>query len=94
MEDLTSTEHLDRLPVLISGAEVDQLLGVPKLLSGTREAQSTAVLDCLEKWGLADWVVALCFDTTASNTGHRASACSIIEQKLGKDLLSWHVAIT
>jgi hypothetical protein len=39
------------------------------------------------KWGLADRVNALCFDTTASNTGHRAGTCSFIEQKLGKSLL-------
>ena len=86
MEDLTSKEHVDRLPVLISGAETEQLLGVPKLLSGTGEAQAAAVVDCLKKWDVADRVVALCFDTTASNTGHRSGACSILEEKLGKDL--------
>ena len=43
MEDLTSTEHIDRLPVLISGAGVD-LLGILKLPFGTVEAQATAVI--------------------------------------------------
>ena len=87
MEDLTSKEHVDRLPVLISGVGVEQLLGVPKLSSGTGEAQAAAVISCLEKWDITDQVAALCFDTTASNTGHRSGACSIIEQKLDRDLL-------
>jgi len=42
---------------------------------------------CLEEWGVVDQVVALCFDTTASNTGYRSGACSLIEHKLNKDLL-------
>jgi len=87
MEDLTSKEHIDRLPVLISGVGVEQLLGVPKLPSGTGEAQATAVILCLEDWGIVERVVALCFDTTASNTGPHSGACTIIEQKLGRDLL-------
>ena len=87
MEDLTSHQHVDRLPVLISGAGVEQLLGVPKLSSGTGEAQASAVVQCWEVWGIQDQMTALCFDTTASNTGHRSGACSLIEQKLNKDLL-------
>ena len=51
MEDLTTREHVDRLPVLISGVGVEQLLGVPKLPSGTGEAQTAAVMHCIEGWG-------------------------------------------
>jgi len=91
MEDLTSHEHVDRLPVLISGVGVEQLLGVPKLSSGTGEAQAAAVIRCLEEWGVIDRVSALCFDTTASNTGLRAGACSIVEQKLDEIYFLWHV---
>ena len=87
MEDLTSYEHVDRLPVLISGVGVEQLLGVPMLPSGTGEAQASAVVNSLGEWGITDQVCALCFDTTASNTGHRSGACALIEQKLGRDLL-------
>jgi hypothetical protein len=82
MEDLSTHEHVDRLPVLISGVGVEQLLGVPKLFAGTGEAIASAVAQCLEEWGVADKVAAVCFDTTASNTGHRSGACSLIEHKL------------
>lgn len=87
MEDLTFKKHVDRLPVLISGIRVEQLLGVPKLLSGTGEEQAAAVVHCLEEWGVVENVVALCFDTTAANTGHLSGACSLIERKLERRLL-------
>jgi len=34
IEDLTSNEHVDRSPVLLSGVGVEQLQGIPKLSSG------------------------------------------------------------
>ena len=40
LEYITGKETVDRLPVLISGLGVDQLLGVPKLLAGTGEAMA------------------------------------------------------
>ena len=43
LEDITGEEVVDRLPVLVSGNGVDQLLGVPKLSSGTGENTSAAV---------------------------------------------------
>lgn len=63
------------------------MLGVPKLSSGTGEAQASAVVQCLEERAVEDKVAALCFDTTVSNTGHRSGACSLVELKLNKDLL-------
>jgi len=45
------------------------VLGVPKLLQGTSKAQAEAIYQYLAEWGLTDHVKAMCFDTTASNTG-------------------------
>jgi hypothetical protein len=45
------------------------------------------VADTLKYWGIEQRVAALCFDTTATNTGHRHGACVLIEQMLAKDLL-------
>jgi hypothetical protein len=66
---------VDRLPVLVSGAGVSKLLGVPKLPSGTGEETAKAVVDCLEEWEIKDRIQAISFDTTSSNTGHRAGTC-------------------
>lgn len=63
------------------------LLGVPQLEAGTGIQISTAVYDSLVEWIALDQVQALCFDTTASNTGYLNGACILLEQKIGRDLL-------
>ena len=60
---------------------------MPKLSSGTGAAQAEAVVSFQEEWNLKDQAIAVCFDTTASNTGHRSDACILIDQKLDKNLL-------
>lgn len=84
---LTGTDKVDRLPVLVSGGGVSKLLGVPILPSGTGQAMAKAVVDCLDDWNIKHRVVALSFDTTSSNTGCKAGACTIIETMLGRLLL-------
>ena len=87
MEDITAKKHIDRLPILVSGANTEKLLGVPNLTSDTGASQAEAVVKCLDDWHLRDQVVALRFDTTASDTGHHFGACTLIEEKLEKDVL-------
>jgi len=84
--DLIGKEKVDRLPILVSGQGVSQLLTVAKLPSGTGVAQASAVFGAIQDWGIADRIRAMCFDTTSSNTGRIAGAC-VLEQKLEKELL-------
>ena len=81
------SRKVDRLPILVSGNGVAKLLSVPKLDTGSGEAMANAVVEALRDWGIADQVVGMCFDTTASNTGPRSGACVLIEQQLGRELL-------
>lgn len=46
---LTSTQHVDRLVVLVSGEGKMKLLGVRFLPNGTREAQASAVFNLPEE---------------------------------------------
>jgi len=87
IQDLTSKEKVDRLPILVSGKGISQLLSVAKLPSGTGEAQAAAVHSAIEDWKIAGQIRAMCFDTTSSNTGRIAGACTLLEQKLDKELL-------
>lgn len=87
LPDLTGNEKIDRLPILVSNYGSSQLLAVPKLKSGTGDAQARAILNTLEHWHIEDKVQGLCFDTTSSNTGLKKGACKILEQLLGRDLL-------
>lgn len=79
---------VDRLPVIISGKVTEQLLGAPKIETGTGASQAEAVYKCLVDWGVQDNVVGMCFDTTSSNTGHKSGACTLVERKLGRPLMN------
>lgn len=50
-------------------------------------AQAEAVYKCLVDWGVQDYVVGMCFDTTSSNTGRKSGACALLEAKLNKPLM-------
>ena len=87
MEDICSREKVDRLPIIVSGQGVDQLLNVPKLSAGTGEASAAAVYESVVAWNICQQVKGMCFDTTSVNSGIRAGACILLEQKMEKDLL-------
>jgi hypothetical protein len=87
LPDLTGKDHVERLPVLISGQGVQKLLGIPKLQRGTGENAASAVADCVEEWGVLGQIKAMCLNTTATNTGHKSGACILLEQKINKELL-------
>ena len=81
---------VDRLPIMVSGKDVTKLLAIraiPKLQSGTAAVISDACLAEIRSWGLEDRIVAMCFDTTASNTGCKGGVCIKLETELGKELL-------
>lgn len=88
MEDISTKKKIERLAVSVTGENVIKLLGIPKLLNATGESQAKAVVELINEWKLADKIVSMCFDTTASNTGVRNGACKIIEDILGKPLFS------
>ncbi|GBP84417.1 hypothetical protein EVAR_47804_1 [Eumeta japonica] len=87
IEDITGHETVDRLPILVSGNGVDQLLSVPKLNRGTGEACARAVYETIESWNLCEQIKCMCFDTPAVNTGLKNGACILLEQKMEKDML-------
>ncbi|KAG0728886.1 hypothetical protein GWK47_031519 [Chionoecetes opilio] len=70
-DGLTTKEHVDRLPIIISGVwEAPNCSPSPKLGSGTGESfGGKRGVSALETWGVADQVVGMSFDTTASKTG-------------------------
>jgi len=87
LPDITGKKNVDRLPVIATAPNIEQLLGVPELSSGTGREISSAVYDTLHEWSLLDIVQAVVFDTTASNTGRLKGACYLLEQKLDRDIL-------
>jgi hypothetical protein len=86
-EDVTRHETVDRLPFLVSGKGVDQLLAVPKLVSGTGKSSPSSVYETALSRGLCDQIKYMSFDTTSVNTGPRNGTCIQLEQKMEKDVL-------
>ena len=78
---------VERLPIIVTGTDMEQILDIPKLNNASGEAQAIPVFNTLEKWELKNKINALCCDTTASNTGRLNGACVLLEKKLGGDLL-------
>ncbi|KAF0746730.1 Uncharacterized protein FWK35_00015453 [Aphis craccivora] len=62
----------------ISGKFVDRLAEYPEELAGTGLEISSAVFNTLETF---------VFDTTASNTGRYNGACTLLENKLDRDII-------
>ncbi|KAK3910672.1 Glycine reductase complex component B subunit gamma, partial [Frankliniella fusca] len=81
------TVKADRLPVVVSGKDIEKLLGVPELKHGSGECIASAVVSLLKEWELDEKVVGMAFDTTSTNSGRWGGACALIQQKLGKELL-------
>ena len=86
LPELTGKKKTDRLPIIISGKGVSQILSVAKLSSATGEAQAQAIYNALNEWDITDKVIGMSFDTTSANTGKHKGACALLEEKLRKKL--------
>ena len=75
--------------MVLTGTNLEDLLGVhvPIAIDGTGREVAATILCLLETYQIADKIIALSFDTTASNSGMISGACIIIEQSLGRPLL-------
>ena len=83
-----SEELVDRMPIVVSGVNIEQLLAIPKLPKSTGDLMGKAVVQTLQNWkGVPDWLAGLCFDTTSSNTGIHTGAITVIQQMFNKRLL-------
>lgn len=70
LPEVNGIETVDRLPIVVTGLNTEQLLGVPKIDEGTAIKQATAVVETLDEWNLKDRIRGICFDTAAVNTGN------------------------
>ncbi|XP_074105378.1 uncharacterized protein LOC141531440 [Cotesia typhae] len=87
LNDLVGSKSVERLSVILTAFGTEQLLGVPKMNSGTADNQTSAILSTLSEWGITNYVKAMCFDTTAVNTGIHNGTCKVIEKTLGRELI-------
>lgn len=69
LPDFGGTEKVDRLPIVLSGLNYEQLLAVPKLNSGTGFNQAQSIVAELKRWDIVNNVKGMCFDTAYVNSG-------------------------
>lgn len=75
------------MPVLISQKSGVQLLGVPKIGSGTAINMADGIFTLINEWKLQENVIGLSFDLTNSNRGEYGGACVKLDQLFGRPLL-------
>ena len=82
-------ETHDRLCILLhtlpSGRS--QFIGAPRTPNGTGTAQCEAILRYTDQWNVADRVIGMIWDTTASNTGRQKGSAVLYEEALEHALL-------
>ena len=77
----------ERLTIVISYGNKEQLIDVPRLESSSGSEHAQAVWNAIVDWDLENKVQILCCDTTASNTGRINGGCVLLEQKLNREML-------
>lgn len=87
LDDTTGSTKVERLPIIATHSNDEQLLAVPKLSDGSGKTIATAVFETLKEWHLVNKSQAACFDTTAANTGASKGAAVLPEKMLKRDLL-------
>ena len=88
VKEFTGGQHLEqeRIAIIVTSPTLEQpqVLGVPPAESSKGVDQQQVVENVLEEWGLKEHIMALGFDTTASNTGVHAGAVTLLEKYLGR----------
>ena len=91
VKEFTGGKHLEqeRIAVIVSSPSLEhpQVLGIPPSESSKGIDQQKVLIDIIEEWGVKDYIMAMGFDTTASNTGVHAGAVTLIEQYLGRAVM-------
>ncbi|KAG0714740.1 hypothetical protein GWK47_013557 [Chionoecetes opilio] len=77
----------ERVAVLVSGENTEELLGVPVSADGTGQAVAETVLKLVRESSLEGNIIGMAFDTTAAKTGMVQGACIRIERALEKPLV-------
>ena len=92
VEEVTGNRKLknERIAVVITapGLEEEQVLGVVIAPSSSGSDQEKVIIPVLQEWGVIQRIIALCCDTTSSNTGKWIGACMLLQKVLGKALLN------
>lgn len=82
-----SGKHVERMAIIATGADVEQLLGVSDLPTAICVEMASVIYETLEDWNLIEKVQSFSFDTTSSNTDRIKGACALLKKKMERSIL-------
>ena len=86
MKEFSAGCHLEqeRIAVIVSSPSLKspQVLGVPPAESSKGVDQLAVVMELIKEWGIEEYIMAISFDTTASNTGVNSGAITLVEKEI------------
>lgn len=81
----------ERLAIVTSIPKPDtpiQFLAAPLIPDGTGRSMRDALLDTIDEWSIpCKHIIGMCWDTTASNTGHLQGSATLFEQHMKRAIL-------
>lgn len=80
-------KKVERLAVVVSGVDVQKIITIAKIKDGTGLVISDTVYEHVVEWNLLDEIVAVCTDTTASNTGIFNGSVVLFQQLMERNIL-------
>ncbi|CAH0396068.1 unnamed protein product [Bemisia tabaci] len=87
MKELLGSDKCDRIAIILTSGDVEQILSIPEIKSSTGREQAEAIYEQLIDWDLDSKFHCLCCDTTNSNLGVSYGAAVILEKMLGRSIL-------
>ncbi|XP_057328584.1 uncharacterized protein LOC130669614 [Microplitis mediator] len=83
----SSTSKVEKLPILVTGINTEMLLDAPILYESTGVEHAEMIHEVLLQWNVQDKIKALCSDTPSVNTGCMNGTCTLLTEKLGREVL-------
>lgn len=80
-------KKVEKLAVVVSGTTGQKIITVAKTENGTGIVISDTVFEHIVDWKLLESVVAVCTDTTATNTGHENGSVVLFQLLAGRNML-------
>lgn len=79
-------KKIERLSVVVTGFKTEKIITIVKIYDGTGSAIANTVHDHVLDWKVSDAIVAICTDTTASNTGREKGSVVLFQKLLGRNV--------
>lgn len=81
------SKKVERVAVVVSGIKGEKILTVAKQEDGTGVSTAETVYENVIDWSVLDAIVAICTDTTASNTGAELGSVALFQRLADRPIL-------